>query len=111
MFSGQHNEIGRQSAWGTYALTTDVATNPVIDFRGAAGGTVFVPAGSSITSLTWYAAPDPEGDFLPLNDADGAIVQTVEAGKAYDLPAACFGARALKVDPDAAGSIHVSLKG
>jgi len=104
--------IARETAVASLSLTTVLGTTPELAFQHAAGGTVFVPSGSSITSLTYYAATAIGGTYLPLNDASGsAVTQTVAAGKAYDLPAACFGCCALKIVANAAGSVDVSLKG
>lgn len=77
-----------------------------------AGGIVFVPSGSSITTITWYVAEKPGGTYLVLlDDSGGSIVQTVAAGYAYALPAALFGARAAKAVGNAAGSVALTLKG
>jgi hypothetical protein len=110
--TGGCDRIGRQTEQLSLALTASLNTTPLVDFSAAAGGTIFVPAASPITTLTYYAAPDNGGTFLPLNDAAGvAVTQTVAAGKAYDMPAACFGAAALKIVVNSAGAVLVSLKG
>lgn len=106
------NRIARQSRRATVSITNSASTTGEIDFSGAAGGIVFVPSGSELTSLTYHAAPALGGTYLPLSDAAGeAVTQTVEAGKAYDLPAACYGAAALKIVGNTAGNVDVSLKG
>jgi hypothetical protein len=75
-------------------------------------GMVFVPTGSTITSITWYATYTEGGTFLAAYDQDGAaVVQTVAAAKAYQLPTALAGAYSLKAVTDADGTIYVSLKG
>ena len=93
-------------------LTTSAGTTAAIDVRAAAGGAVVVPAGSSITQLTYYAAAEPGLTPLPLYDAAGApMVQAVAAGRVYQLPDACFGIGLLAVVADAAGTVALSLKG
>lgn len=74
-------------------------------------GMIFVPAGSTITSITWYAAPVASGTFLPAYDEDGAaVVQAVAAGNAYALPGALSAAVALKAVGDADGEIDLCLR-
>lgn len=93
-------------------VETTLASCEEIGFGSFAGGMIFVPVGSSITSLTWYAAESPGGTYLAANDEDGnAITQTVAAEAAYQLPLALYGCRALKAFGDAAGTILISLKG
>ena len=95
----------------TLALKTD-DTTPAIPFP-ARGGTIFIPSGSSITTLTYYAAEKLGGTFLPLYESDGstAVTQTVEAGKAYDMPAAIFGCLVIKIRVNSNGSAFVTMKG
>ncbi len=104
--------IGRESVSATLALTTSDTTTPELLYGHAAGGTIFIPAASSITTLTYYAAKDPGGTYLPLQTSAGvAVTQTVAAGRAYDMPAACYGCRGLKIKANAAGTVQISLKG
>lgn len=91
--------------------TTAAACEEII-FGSYAGAILFIPTGSSVTSLTWYVAEKPGGTYLAANDEDGvAVTQTVAAAKAYALPSALYGARALKAVSDAAGSFAISMKG
>src|SRR4030042_3586482 len=93
---------------------TAIGSSEEIIYGGYAGGMVFVPtvAGVDITVLTWYAAEKPGGTYLPAYDSTGtAVTQTVSHTKAYPIPAALAGCRAIKAMGDASGSIAVSLKG
>lgn len=91
--------------------TTAAASEEII-YSDRAGGRFQVPAGSSITSITWYDAPKSGGTFVPASDEYGvAIVQTVAAGKSYEIPTSLAGAGALKAVGDAAGAIAVYMKG
>jgi hypothetical protein len=93
------------------ALTTSLATTPAIDNSHSSGGGIGVPAGSPITSLTFYAAVWPGNSYNALQDGNGnAVVLTVAAGNAYPLPAACVGFGGLKIIPNAAGPVDVALK-
>lgn len=117
------NRISRVCYSKSVALTNSASTTPNIDFQEASGGTVIVPTGSSITTLTYYAAKNPAaagsgigepaaGDFQPLQDSTGAaVVQTVAASKAFPLPDACFGCGWLRIKANAAGSVDLTLKG
>lgn len=95
------------------AVTTSVATCTEIPFGSYGGGIVFIPttAGASVTSLTWYVAEKMGGTYLAAYDEDGvAVTQTVAHTKAYAIPSALFGARALKAVANAAGTIIISVK-
>ena len=110
--AGGTSRIGRQTDHVSVTLATTLGNTPVIGTEGAAGGVIFIPSGSTITTLTYHAAPDSGGTFLPLHDSEGmAITQAVAAGNAYDLPSPCYGAGALKIVSDAAGAVELSLKG
>lgn len=101
---------GRQVA----SLTTSISTTEEIPVGDFSGGTVHVPTGSSITSLTYWAATELGGTYLALYTSvptPVAVTQTVSGAKSYDLPAACFGCVGLKIVADAAGDVTLSLKG
>lgn len=99
------------SSTGSIALKTDDTTKEII--FPARGGTIFIPAASPITSLTYWAAEKAGGTYLPLYEADGstAVTQTVEAGRAYDMPAAVFGCLAIKIRVNSNGSVFITMKG
>ncbi len=112
----------RQRPLLTVSLTTSSTTTPEIGFGEFAGGTVFIPANSSITLLTFYGAPFQVGwnsiapsavqNYLPLYSLSGsAITLTVVAGQCYPLPPECFGLGGLKIKGDQTGSVDISLKG
>jgi hypothetical protein len=93
-------------------VATAVASSEEIRLSSYAGGMIFVPAGSSITTLTWYAAEKPDGTYLVAYDEDNiAVTQTVQAGRCYPIPSALFGCRAIKAVDAAGGYLLVSLKG
>jgi len=94
----------------TAALTAVLATTEAINNSENAGGVVFIPGDSSITSLAFYAAPTRTGTFLPLQEevGDGTTwpcSRTVEAGKCYELPAAIYPAQFLKVVTNASDDV------
>lgn len=92
------------------AVGTAVANSDEISYGEFSAGEVFVPTGSSITTLTWHVAQTAGGTYLAAYNASGAIAQTVAAGRAYPIPSDLAGARFLKGTGNAAGSIGLSLK-
>ncbi|HEV3417598.1 MAG TPA: hypothetical protein VG056_12315 [Pirellulales bacterium] len=94
------------------ALTNSVATTAEIDLTAVASGCVLVPAGSTLTTLTYYGARQPGSTYVAIQDSSGnPVTQTVAAGKGYPLPAACADYGALKLVANTAGAVDVSLKG
>ena len=97
------------------AVTVDgsaVADSEEIGMASYAGGMVFVPSGSGLTTLTYYAAEKPGGTYLAAYDAEGtAITQTVQAERCYPIPTDLYGARAIKITGNTDGTVLVSLKG
>lgn len=93
------------------AVGTSVATSDPIAFGDFVDGMVHIPAGSSITTLTWHASTERAGTYLAAEDASStAITQTVAASQAHPIPTALRGARFLKITGNAAGTVGVSLK-
>lgn len=88
----------------TVSLTDDIATTPEIVIDGFTSGFVAIPALSSITSLTFYA----QGEAA--QDAGGAVVRTVQASRAYQLPPAVFGSSTMKIVVDVVGDVLINLK-
>lgn len=104
--------ISRQS-WmlNTVAVDTALADAERIDMQESAGGTIFVPTGSSLTSLAFYGSHDGT-TFLALYDSsNAAVTRTVAAARAYALPDECFGCRFLKLVGNADGVVNMSIKG
>lgn len=96
----------------TVSVTASAGTTGEIPFEECAGGMIFVPTGSALTSLTFHAAEKSGGTFLPAYDADGnALVRTVAADRAYPIPTALYGAGAIKIVGNDSGSIVILKKG
>jgi hypothetical protein len=91
-------------------VDTAVGVSTAIGYGDFEKGMVHVPAGSSLTTLTWHASNYINGTYLPVNNASGAVTQTVSAGKAYPIPSDVIGAQFLKITGNAAGVVGVSLK-
>ncbi len=95
----------------TVSLNTAEGTTEEIPYEAYAGGMVFIPSGSSITTLTWWAAPKRGGTFLAAKDEDAAAVtQTVAASDAIEIPKALYGAGAIKAVTNASGNVEISFK-
>lgn len=97
-------------------LTSSLATSPLIAYAKMSGGTVEIPSGSSITSLTFYSFHSTEGTFLPYFDnsslsAPVAVVMTVTAGNVYQLPDSLFPLSRFKVVANAGGTVYFQFKG
>lgn len=92
-------------------LTTSSATTPEIDIGRFASGTVFIPNGSSITTLTYYSSYIAGGAVAAAYDSAGtAITQTVQADRCYPIPAGVFGSGIIRITGNAVGVIKLSLK-
>lgn len=115
-------EINRESFDVKVTLTASATTTPAIPFQKAIAGTIHIPTGSSITSLTWhtgYTAPPvastPEAAtvFVAAYDSaatPAAVTQTVAAARSYPIPTALAGARWLKCVANAGGDVYITWK-
>jgi hypothetical protein len=110
------------------SLTNSLTTTPEIPMQEFAGGSIAIPSGSPITTLTFYGAIRPSSDpdptilsgntlapvFYPMhtNDSlDTAITLTVSAGNIYALPANIFALGAIKITVNSAGQVELCFKG
>ena len=92
-------------------ITASAGTSATIAFRSFAGGMIYVPNGSSITTLTAHAAPNPDGTFEPAYDESGtAIAITVAADQAHPIPTALFAAGSIRLVGNTTGTVIVGLK-
>lgn len=93
------------------SLTVDstLADSQAFVYRGFTGGVVVIPAGSSITSLTYYVASTEGGTYIQLYDSVGAVSTTVAASRAYQLPADLAGAANVKLVGNADGNVDLHL--
>ena len=101
----------RQYKSQVISFTNAAANTAVVDVSQYAGGTVLVPSGSSITTLTVYGHSNSNETPVALYDKDGvAVSMTVEASRIYELPTATFGLRQLALVGNASGSVVLALK-
>jgi hypothetical protein len=108
---GQGGLIGRQCEVLGLNLATD-ATSPLLDFSGAAGGNIFIPAGSPIITLTFFCSHASDQALVQAFDATGAaIVLTVAAGRSYPFPVDCYGLPVIQLRANSAGHVDITLKG
>lgn len=95
----------------TVALTDAVGTTQEIDYSKYADGSIRIPAGSSITSLTFHGAATRGGTFAALyNASNAAVTRTVAAERIYAIPDECRGLAAIKIVANVAGTVGLSLK-
>lgn len=93
-------------------ITAAESTSVAIDIRTFAGGSIQIPVGSSITTITFYADHDAAGVFGAMYDNEGyALALTVAAGRTYELPSAIFSVPYFKMVGNTTGTITVFLKG
>lgn len=91
------------------AITTD-STSPVIDITNFSSGEVVIPNSTTTVTLTYFVV-QPAGVYYTAYDSTpAAISQTVAANRAYPLPAAIFGAGAIQIRGNVAGTIGLILK-
>lgn len=86
------------------------ASSKAIPYSDFEKGMVHVPAGSSLTTLTWHVSASERGTYLPAYNSAGAITQTVQGGRSYPIPSDLQGANYLKITGNASGSVDVTLK-
>tara|TARA_R100001594_G_scaffold137007_1_gene179730 strand:- start:510 stop:833 length:324 start_codon:yes stop_codon:yes gene_type:complete len=93
-------------------VATAIADSDEIDYGEFARGQIHVPSGSSITTLTFHTSHKPGGDYEAAYDSsNAAVTMTVAADRSYPIPVDLIGARVFKMTGDAAGTVHLSLKG
>ena len=104
-----------------YSVGTDAdgSSSDAIGYGEFDCGMVYIPNGSSITSLTWLACDKLGGAYEPAKHTVNsgvtpltyvATVQTVAANGAYPIPQDLVGAVGIKAVANAAEVILVSLK-
>lgn len=94
------------------SCTTSAATTPRIEKRSLAGGSFRIPAGSSITTVTFYGAQNTSDDLLPMYDKSRAAIEiTVGAGQIHPLPDEIYNTPYYGMVTNAAGTITVSHVG
>jgi hypothetical protein len=94
------------------AVGTTVGASDSIPFADYAGGEVYIPAASSITTLTWWGSDDGV-TYYAIQDGAGTAVQSIDlaASEACPIPDECFGCAYLRAVGNAAGTVKLTLKG
>ena len=92
-------------------LTTSASTSPELDISNYSSGEIFIPAASSITTLTYHVSSATGGTYYPAYDSAGsAVTQTVAASRGYAMPSSVFGAPAIRIVVNANGAVAITLK-
>ena len=105
-------EIERETRQYSPALTTTLATTPVIDYRGCVSGEIHIPATAAVL-LTWYSCGTYDGTFVAAYDSaatPAAVTQTISGSKAYPFPIALAGCMFIKCVPDVAVTVALTIK-
>lgn len=107
-----------ETASAPYTLTTDRTTSPRIHFK-CRGGSIFLQANSTITSLTFYKALAFTGGLVsPLMTKDSPPVAVAITGivvgangAVIDLPPEVFGGPYIIIVPDHAEPVDIATCG
>lgn len=97
-------------AWGegTFKVGTTLGNSEAIPYAAFAGGHIHVPATEAVgITLTSYVGDSSKEDatFSPaLTSSGGAIVQTVDGGKAIEVHPSLFAALQIKIVASAISS-------
>ena len=93
-------------------MDTTVDSTEEILYGEAYYALVYVPVGSGITLLTFYAAAARGDTYHALYDTYGdAVTVTVAAGRVYPIPSACQGAAVIKMVGNTDGEVDVTWQG
>ena len=94
----------------TVSLNTAVGTPAALEYANSRGGTISIASG--LTSLTFHVSPTVGGTYRAAYDEfNVAVTMTVVSPGAYPIPAALFGAGAIKIVSNAAADVDITLKG
>lgn len=99
-------------------VTATASTTGRCPFEGVASAVVYVPAGSSITELTFFhdhkltpgSAALTRSTVATADDANATITLTVAAGRDTIMPTSLFPCANLAIKGNAAGTIYVTAK-
>jgi hypothetical protein len=98
-----------QASTGDIDLKTTVAATPELNFSGYRKGVVYVPAASSITTLTWHAADVSGGNYEAVYSGGTAVTTTVASDRTAALPDELEGAAYIKAVVNANGTVRFSF--
>lgn len=90
-------------------VSDDKDNSDAIVFKGFTKGVVVVPAGSSITAITYWISSTEDGTYFQLYSAGSAISTTVAASRSFALASAIEGGAYLKLQANAAGTVDLHL--
>ncbi|MEM7810524.1 MAG: hypothetical protein AAF532_03465 [Planctomycetota bacterium] len=101
-----------------YTIGNSLEGSDPINFAGHLRGRIIIPQTESLTSLTWHESPDGGETWVPSYYQTGddiasatevAMVQSVTAGRAIDMPLNFEAASLLKAVGDVPGEIYISV--
>lgn len=91
-------------------LTNSVDTTATILLDGYSTLQIAVPSGYASTTLTVHSHSTPLASWLPLrDDTNTAVVATITAGSARNLPVSLFNAAAIRLVTNNAGDNAVTV--
>lgn len=103
------NYLERKTDAVPLSVTNALGTTGQADISKYSTGKVIVPTGSALTTLTFYAADQKDGTYVPIYNGTTAVTLTVAAGRAYSLPADVMGFKWIKIVGSAVSADGVEL--
>jgi len=107
--SPQNNVLSSIKISDDIADSSDSTKSSPIVFSGFRKAIINVPAGSSITSISYYVADSEDGTYQQLYSGGSAVTTTVAHSKCYALDSAIEGAAFLKLIANAAGTAALHI--
>ena len=104
------------SEWDAVTITASAGTTGQLAYRGLAHGVIYVPAGSSLTSLAFHTVAIVSGSPVVSTNAHrdesgNAISLTVAAATSYPMPTALSGGDNWAIVGNTTGTVYVHAKG
>lgn len=102
--------------WVSVAVTASTGNTGQLPYGGVAHATIYVPTGSSLTSLAFHNVAIVSGSPVVSTNAHkdengNTISLTVAAATSYPMPTACSGGDKWAIVGNTTGTIYVHGKG
>ena len=110
---GQPVEMTRTGGKQTVLLGTSLGAGPEIDISGFALGSILLPLGSPVTSVTFYGAPGVGGTYaliVPTPLASNPMSVGSGGMSGFRIPDEFMGYGALQIVADHGGPVSLSFK-
>jgi hypothetical protein len=105
--------LQRYSVTFSKTLDSTLADTPALEIGSMLYGMITIPTGSTISALTWFVSDAVDGTYVQVykvDDSAACTPSTVAAARAYPFPTEVYGAKFLKIVPNADGAVKIHLK-